>query len=1016
MKLGALAKPAGFALAAAFAAVSIVTAPMAAEYGGEHRKPDHSNGLPLPSSMPPGDYERILYRWLMTFTYKNLGWTADAGVRDTGPFIQSKSYGTHPSVRIYYSPEIARWLEGGRQGTVEDGAVIVKEMYLPPAELYETLIKTPEYAENPAGREALLGGLVSAWTVMVRDSKGSKDGWYWAGPGAPGQGESVSDAIERQLDDGSRPPYSGFGLACLRCHSSAETEFTFASLDNINGEPLRFRVDESWREESYFQQYPLNRIADDPFVETLFNLPAPLRPWKEADAGPGAATAAGFAPLAHMRQPEPESLKISSIPLDAPNPDFVNTFDPLEDSDRSDIRAFPMQWNDHVAADPGGADLYITSDNCLGCHGGLGGSPYPVTMFVKTGPGYGEGYNISEYGEWRWSPMGLAGRDPIFHAQLESEMALLERDGRMNPSPLVGTVGENRRAVANTCLSCHGAMGQRQLALDAKTRNNLDPDFKVEYFYLSERRSAKDPVPPGYEYHKYGELAREGISCAVCHHMKPADADTVRNWKPAAGLLDPSAGRQLAYFLFHNTTGRFESGPADRLYGPFGDVRVKPMENALGVTPAKEPYIQDSQLCGSCHTINLPNIGMKHDAFPVLTEAEQNPSLRPYPHTIEQATFLEWQNSAFGVTGPEFQSCQDCHMPGGFETLDGSVSIDQVVTQIAAIEDTSYPAAEHGLPAEDIRVPFRADYRRHEHVGLNVFLLEMFNQFPSILGVDKTDYMTSAATGAELALDNMIRQARELTADISVDSLELNGNRLSAGVSVTNKTGHRFPSGVAFRRAFIEFLVLDGGEIVWGSGRANGAGVIVDAAGDPLATEFLPAAESYQPHHQVITSSTQAQIYEELNQNAMREFTTSFVHRVHIVKDNRLLPRGWRESGHFADQGGIMEQFMEATDPHGVGDDPDYADRGPSFEGRDRLRYEIDLPAGVDPSRISVRATLYYQAIPPYWLRQRFDTAPDGEATRRLYYLTSRLNLDGTPMENWKLRIVSAERALTGRQ
>ena len=51
---------------------------------------------------------------------------------------------------------------------------------------------------------------------------------------------------------------------------------------------------------------------------------------------------------------------------------------------------------------------------------------------------------------------------------------------------------------------------------------------------------------------------------------------------------------------------------------------------------------------------------------------------------------------------------------------------------------------------------------------------------------------------------------------------------------------------------------------------------------------------------------------------------------------------------------------------------------------------------------------MYYQAIPPSWLHQRFTTAPGGQATKRLYYLASRLDLDGTPMEHWKLPLVSS--------
>jgi hypothetical protein len=39
----------------------------------------------------------------------------------------------------------------------------------------------------------------------------------------------------------------------------------------------------------------------------------------------------------------------------------------------------------------------------------------------------------------------------------------------------------------------------------------------------------------------------------------------------------------------------------------------------------------------------------------------------------------------------------------------------------------------------------------------------------------------------------------------------------------------------------------------------------------------------------------------------------------------------------------------------------------------------------------------------------RFDQAPDYPATKRLYYLTSNLKTAGTPIENWKLKIVSAK-------
>ena len=44
---------------------------------------------------------------------------------------------------------------------------------------------------------------------------------------------------------------------------------------------------------------------------------------------------------------------------------------------------------------------------------------------------------------------------------------------------------------------------------------------------------------------------------------------------------------------------------------------------------------------------------------------------------------------------------------------------------------------------------------------------------------------------------------------------------------------------------------------------------------------------------------------------------------------------------------------------------------------------------------LAVRAALYYQATPPFFLQDRFCTAR-GADTQRLYFLAGHLNLDGT--------------------
>ena len=95
-------------------------------------------GLPLPHELPLQDYERVLYKFLFTRAYAvaPYSWAQDKEVRDTGPFIGGEYHGTHPAVRVFYSPEVMTWLDGGREGEIADGGMIVKEMFYPPAALY----------------------------------------------------------------------------------------------------------------------------------------------------------------------------------------------------------------------------------------------------------------------------------------------------------------------------------------------------------------------------------------------------------------------------------------------------------------------------------------------------------------------------------------------------------------------------------------------------------------------------------------------------------------------------------------------------------------------------------------------------------------------------------------------------------------------------------------------------------------------------------------------------------------
>ena len=166
--------------------------------------------LPLPSAVGVPEFERQLIPFLKNRCYGR--WEADPEVRDTGPYVNGVYYGTHPAVRVFYSPQAWDWMRGGRKGDPPDGALIVKEQFAP-----------------PAAAAAPLNG----WSIMLRDEKGSWDGWYWSGHG-------TADTFDPAKIDNKG---QGFGSYCIRCHASAVAQTsTFSSVRNVKDDPISFLV------------------------------------------------------------------------------------------------------------------------------------------------------------------------------------------------------------------------------------------------------------------------------------------------------------------------------------------------------------------------------------------------------------------------------------------------------------------------------------------------------------------------------------------------------------------------------------------------------------------------------------------------------------------------------------------------------------------------------------------------------------------------------------------------------
>lgn len=869
-----------------------------------------------------------------------LSWPHDPHIRPTGDVHRTRGGEvidgtTHHRVRVYYSPSVAAWLKAGRVGELPDRSMIVKEMYRTIA---------PDY---PVEDEVI------GWAAMVKKAAAAHDGWYWVIYFKP---------AFRSMETMGTFSYS----FCLTCHASTGGENTFADLDNLIGANAATATGQSYVD-----------VVDPLFFLDIREDPAMAEP------SPKAAVDPDFAAL----YADPAIFPYTDVP---------------DEYAAGTVKAMPSTDFDH-AWNPAGlgknVPSYVTSDNCVGCHDAtlLVDTNVPAMLLRRpvtdaSGQQVGnELLNASVYSEWRASPMGMAGRDPVFFAQLESELNL-------HP--------EHAGTIQDTCLSCHGVMGQRQFHLEKGTGEG----FPLAHVFATEGEAAR-----------FGALARDGISCTVCHQMAP-------------GTFPDVSGRPLP------DSGKFLQGPWNVIHGPTapddiaGPIRTLPMEAALGVTPAFDPHIAKSEMCGTCHTIRLP-VYEGAERFRGDEPVDEDTGAALLSEAHEQDTYLEWLYSAYQDGNPAFasdpataQSCQSCHRKS--DLLGNGVPI---ASRLANVEGTSWPdpPAANLAAADAITPPVREALKRHTFFGMNLFVLTMYRQFAdTVFGIELDSNPPAGAKNPfDFAIENGIHQITTETADIAILGTEVSGGTLAARVRVVNKAGHRLPSGVGFRRAFIEFAVLDAaGKTLWASGATDGRGVILGGDGKPLAAEFTGDWRALQPHWREIDSQDEVQVYEERTINSYRaddgspddpnelRLTTSFLGIGKVVKDNRLLPFGYRTdvlTARFdaAPEGSADREFYgsllptsslplapSSLDPL---DDPAYTDGS----GSDEVVYKVPLASIM--GAVEVRARLVYQSLPPYYLRDRFAEGR-GPNTERLYQLIGKLETAGTAIADWKIVVAEA--------
>lgn len=329
------------------------------------------------------------------------------------------------------------------------------------------------------------------------------------------------------------------------------------------------------------------------------------------------------------------------------------------------------------------------------------------------------------------------------------------------------------------------------------------------------------------------------------------------------------------------------SAPNRAIFGPYSRPVANPMRMHSGFTPVSGPQISDSALCGSCHTLYTPTVdgGSK-----VIGE---------FP---EQTTYLEWEHA---LRGGGAGTCQECHVP----PANGSVVISNRPWWLSP----------------------REPFGRHEFSGGNVFMGGLMKNNASALGI----------TADAVHLDATISRTRAMlrnAASLSIAS-SLSRGVLDVTLQVSNRTGHKVPSGIPTRRAWLHVTVKDAaGKIIFESGKPQADGSIAGNDADILRS-------TYEPHYDLITSPDQVQIYESVMLDSDNAVTYTLLRAARYAKDNRLLPAGFDPAAASND---IAVQGGAAAD-------------GNFTAAGDRVAYRIDASGA--QGALTVTAELLFQAV-----------------------------------------------------
>ncbi len=493
--------------------------------------------------------------------------------------------------------------------------------------------------------------------------------------------------------------------------------------------------------------------------------------------------------------------------------------------------------------------------------------------------------------------------------------------------------------IPQECQGCHGYDTLGLANVDANGHDvNLYDDWETSMMGLS----AKDPFWRAKLSHEMLHNPSHAIEtqnlCITCH--APAGHYTAmfkgqQNYT-LADLVNDSLGLSgVSCTACHaisdsSTLGTLFTGniPYDTnkvMFGPFEFPVAGPMQLYVGLTPTFSTHVSEGRFCSPCHTL----ISNSFDLNNVPTGTT----------FIEQATYHEWLNSSY----PSQEiTCQTCHMP--------------------QIED---PVV---LANGNIGLPGRTPFNLHQFAGANSFMVRLIKQNKTSLGVTAPDYNFDSTL---VAIDKMLT-TQTLTATASINSIA--NDTAYIDVLLHNKAGHKFPSGYPSRRAVVQMVVT----------KANGDTLFASGLFDS-DFEVLNPVSPYEPHHDIITSPNQKQIYEMVMGNILGNPTTVLEQAYAPLKDNRIPPIGFTTQHYAYDTCQIIGS---------ASGDPDFNFNGAiEGTGKDAVHYHVSL--GGYTGAINVFTAVYYQTLPPAFLND-MSTFSSPEINS---FMTMYANADKSPVK-----------------